>query len=439
MLSATVFLLTVGLISVRAWLHINRRELPKCAVSVVAAWMYVFCLWIPAILQGADRMNSKLVGPGVLAPPDATETDTLLLKWSFELCVVLVAELFIVVVINPKPRITRFLGGFTGEEWRLGSFVLIVVGFLVLIIFPTSLADRAAAGQGIISITRGSLVCGLAILAYYKCFGKLYLFAVLLGGIGILVLGNVRSPISVIVIAGIAGLLARREIYKKRWAFGALVIALSAVVVGSFMSNMRASITRHQDLSTTEIIQTMLDDPLAAPYAAGIDTLDGYRFSEFAREREAAEPLDLLSPVYTFVPRSIWPGKPDSISVRLSTKYLRYKSSGQFLSVVGYLMLATGSYGLALVMLAIGAGILAYLSVWLAGSYWTVFVYVCLFRLFLNGTSFDVYYTITLLLPTLIALYIARVVLRGSTRDDLPASRVDGAILARHGFEGISR
>ena len=409
MIGAIFFVVVNFAILMRAVFYFRSRQIESVSVSLVASTMYLLCLFVPSYLQKDGRTVSKLVGPGVLPVPSSSEIGDLAMRWATELLVVVAVESITVWFIAARPhwresRVPRA----RPAVWAACAVLLVVVGALVLQIFPSTLDDRAAAGQGAVTILKSCLVCGLAIVAYFNCFGRWWVALALLMGTIFLVAENVRSPLSVIVIAWIVGMVARRDIYRRRWLVSALAVSIVAIGVGSFMSEMRANLIRHEGANASEIMSELIADPVAAPYSAGIDTLDGYRFSEFASEREPAEPLDLLSPIYTFIPRAIWPAKPASISSTLSSKYLGYKSSGQFLSLVGYLKLATGSYSFALLVLGVTVLVLTTLVIRLAGSFWSVFVYVCIFRLFLNGSAFDVYYCLSLALVTGIALVFSK-------------------------------
>lgn len=426
--SIIFFVVVVAIVS-RAAVYYRRRQIEPATVSFIASVMYVVCLWIPSNLQSSGRIQSKLVGPGVMAPPTPAEISDLSVAWATELTVVVVAEMVVVYVVGMRISRVRALKTTEYEAWLLAALLLIGAGLVAAVAFPISLDDRANAGQGVVSILKSCLVCGLAILAFFRCFHRRWLFAVLMLGLVILVLGNVRSPLSVIVIAWVCGMISNGSLYKKRWLATGCALAIFAVAVGSFMSEMRANVTRGEGMTTLQVAEQVVSDPLAAPYGAGIDTLDGYRFSQYASVREPAEPMDLLSPLYTFVPRALWPGKPSSISSRLSSKYLGYKSSGQFLSLVGYLRLVSGSYGLSLALLAVTIALLTGFILRFQGTPWSVIGYVCAFRLFLNGTAFDVYYSLALTVPIVCARglggFVSSTLRRASVAEVRPSGLLD--------------
>lgn len=394
-------------VNVRFAIKFKDRDIYSALVSTLASWMYLLCMWVPALLQMSGRTTSKLVGPGVLPPPDWAEVSNLCFRWSLELAIVLLAEVISVRLLVGRQTGQRLVWN-NLYEWRAAACLLLVVGALAMVVFPVDLSDRAESGQGIATLLRSCLVCGLAILAYFRAFRSPWLWLVLGMGLAVLIVGNVRSPISVVIVAAIAGTISRGAIYRLRVVLTGCVIVIMAVMVGAFMSDMRANITRSQGLSVAELVNNIARDPLAAPYRAGVDTLDGYRFSQYVADMVPASPSDLLAPLYTFIPRAVWSTKPESISVQLSADYLGYRSSGQFLSPIGYMTLSTGSYFTALILLAVTVALLASLVKMLGGSFWLALVLVVTFRMFLNGTSFDVYYGLSLLLPILVALFLCR-------------------------------
>ncbi len=356
--------------------------------------MYLLCLWVPAQFQASGMLESKIYRAGVASVPTISEIDALSFFWSLELLVVLAAELVIVWICGTRsPRPDRRIK----REWKKVALLLIFVGFAATVLFPASLESRAAEGQGLFVLLRTALVCGLAIVAYFDGFkSNLYRLA-LLGGTVYLILENVRSPLFVILIAYAAGLIGRGAIYKKRVVLSFAVALILAVVSATFMSEMRANITRDEGRGVGEIVSELTNEPIVLAYGAGVDTLDGYRFSALISEYEDARPSDLLSPVTTFIPRAIWPEKPRSISVELSSKYLGYKASGQYLSPIGYLRLAVGSYVGALILFAIFFLAVVYLVLAVRRTFWLAIVLVVLFRFLLGGSAFDVYYGLVLL------------------------------------------
>lgn len=195
----------------------------------------------------------------------------------------------------------------------------------------------------------------------------------------------------------------------------AILLIVIFALGGSYMSNWRENVARHQGLETSQVLAKTFDAPWVQVYESGIDTLDGYRFSEYIAPLEDSRPEDLLNIVLTIVPRAIWEDKPTDLSVELSARYLNYSASGQYLSPVGYLTLALGSYAAALVGLFIFVFVAALLVRKYLFSFVLTIVSCVVIRFFLGGSSFDIYYGFTLLIPYLGGILVVKI-LSGAVR-----------------------
>lgn len=378
-------------------------------IALVADFIYVFCLWVPALLQNAGLVDSKLARAGFALPPTGREIDHLCLRWALEL-VVLVGVEFVVWRTRAATRIvqTDDLRD-PGQRMERATWILIVVGVIATLVVPApALEDRADGGQGFGTLMRTFLIVGLSSLIYFRGFGRRWAWLVVIGGVALLVVGNVRSPLLVLACAFAASQLRLGQLRRPIRLVGLLLLVVGFAFVGSVMSNMRANLTRDYGYSFGEVLTQSLQNPWVAPYEAGLDTLDGYRFSERIARFEPAQPLDLANIVLTFVPRNLWESKPDAIAVEFSAKYLNYQASGQFLSPTGYLTLVTGSYLGALLGLAVFALLAALLARRFATSFWYAIILLVVVRFLLGGSSFDIYYGLTLVVPALVCLGLVR-------------------------------
>lgn len=287
---------------------------------------------------------------------------------------------------------------------------------------PPGLEERASGGQGLGTVLRGSVTSGLALLIYYRFFGRRFYGVVFAAGVAALVLTNIRSPVVVVFFGLVAYAINAEWFSSLRRVLAVIGVVLVISLVGATMSNLRANSVRNYGYTPTEVVEQTLSSPWIAPYEAGIDTLDGYRLSQYVSPREGARPDSLLTVVTTFVPRALWPDKPEELSVEISRKYLGYTASGQFLSTPGYFMLAFGSYPAALVAI-LGFSLLASLLVSSAyGTFWLIFVLVGFFRSQLGGGPFDVYYALVLALPVAVAMGALHL-MRGTARGRAPRRR----------------
>lgn len=409
----SLVLLTVTIVVIlRAVYCFRAHQIQRATVSSFAVGVYVFCLWIPAYLQASGAIHSKLFSSGLLSRPTAGEISELELRWALELFCLLLAEIAIVEVIIRTQKFPRSTPSISVTDWRKVSLILVIVGVLANMVFPADIGARGVEGQGIFVLLRTMLVCGLAIAAYFNCWRSRWIWFGVVLGVAFLIFQNIRSPLLIVLVAFIAGVLSRGDIYRRRKVSQIVAAILVASIAGSFMSGMRANLTRDLGFSSSEVAANVLSSPVESVYEAGLDTLDGYRFSHLVSEFEEPRPSDLLTPVTTLVPRSIWHEKPNSISVDLSAKYLGYKASGQYLSPVGYLTLTSGSYIFALLLLMVFGGLMSWLVLRLWKTFWLSIVLVVLLRFLYGGSGFDLYYGLMLTLTTGIGIAIWHCVFR---------------------------
>lgn len=383
----------------------NSRPVTAFYAGTVS-FIWTFCLVVPGHLQANSTLESKLERANLLSPVSSTTLDSLVGFWALELAVLLAAE-FVVSALG-RSSSSSLVG--PAQQWsnvRQIVAALLLIGLLAYGLFPPpALEDRAEDGQGLGVVLRGFLVAGLALLAYTRCYSKKINYVVLLVGVLFLAALNVRSPLIVVFIAFLVSSLEAGAFRSKGRSIAAVLLCLVVALTGAVMSNFRSNITRDLGYSLSEVISETLADPLVAPFEAGIDTLDGYRMSFYVLPQEGARPEAILPIVTTFVPRSIWPEKPGSLSVELSAKYLDYRASGQFLSPVGFLSILTGGYIAGLLALA-ATGLLFMLAFRrFANTPWMIFVSVAFFRFMLGGSPFDIYYSLTLALPVLVVKYL---------------------------------
>ena len=405
-----LFLFVVALVSVYCFRSVYRGRAPMVTIATISTAIYLFGMWIPAHLQNAGLIQSKLTTANMSLPPNSAEIDMLSVRWAVELSVLFIAEW---LVWRTRTGVVKELSADLTDVGRRHEFIamaLVVVGVVATVVFPPGeLEVRGGGGQGFAVLMRTFLIVGLAYLVYFRGFGRLIYWLIIVAGVALLLVGGVRSPLLVVACGFIASEIRLARFRKPRVAIGLVALLLVFASTGALMSNLRANEIRNYGLSTTAVIEQTLSNPWIAMYESGLDTLDGYRFSRQVSVLEPARPLDLLNVVTTFVPRAVWPEKPNDMSVDLSAKYLGYTASGQYLSPTGYLILVSGSYAGALA----GLGIFAMLFALLIRRYSTTFYYSLLLcvivRFMLGGSSFDLYYGLTLLVPILAIVALLRV------------------------------
>jgi len=380
------------------------------ATSGIIAMLYIAVLAIPGLLQSRGVLTSKLADAGVLAPPGKPEIASLLLEWALQLGLVAVVEQLVVAVVRrhesaqsrrlPHERLDSQTTPFVvGEHYRRSVFTLIGIGAVATLVLPTAdLTQRGEGGNGLAVLLQGCLLSGVALLVYNRHFGRRHLTGITLGAAALLIMGGVRSPLVILIIAVVLGRL--RSSADDRLKLGYIAAGLPLFgVVGAFMSAYRGNIARGQGLSNAAILSDVLSDPVSAIYGAGIDTLDGYRFSEMVSNQVAASLWDFSKIVTTFIPRSVWPTKPPALSVSLSETFLGYEASGMYLSPVGYLRLVGGSYTAALVLLVVIVALLVAGLQRYKDGFASCYILLATFRFFLGGDQFDFYYVLALAIP----------------------------------------
>ncbi|WP_062077794.1 hypothetical protein [Demequina globuliformis] len=378
-------------------------------LTLASTAIYVLCLWVPARLQLAGLTDSKLVDAGFANPITSSEIAWYSLRWSIELLVLGAGEFL--GWRTRKGRATPQVAPIVDKaaRWERVAYLLVIVGTLAMVVLPqTALEDRGAGGQGFEILLKTCLVTGLAVMIYFRAFGRPLGWLVVVAGVAVLIAGNVRSPLLVLVCAFIASEATLGRLARTRRVALLVALVLTFALAGSVMSGLRANTTRDYGYSTSEVIQESLSHPWVAPYEAGLDTLDGYRFSDSIHDREEARPEDLANVVLTFIPRSLWPDKPTSLAVDMSAKYLGYGTSGQYLSPAGYLTLVLGSYPAALLALFAFSLAMSLLARAYATSLGLVFVLVAQVRFLLGGSSFDLYYALFLCVTLIPPLALVR-------------------------------
>lgn len=398
-----LFVAVAAVTLIRALRCLTAGRGAAATVSGVAALVYVFALWVPANLQAAALIQSKIERAGVARATASGEIDDLCLRWAIELAVVLTVEALMWLRSKVANRDLSGPLATHSDRWELTSWVLAAIGISAYVLFGSgALDDRAAEGQGLENMLKASVVTALAIQVYFRGFGRrMWLLPVALG-VAFLLAASVRSPLLVVVCALIASEMRLGRLRRPGRLAGIATVVVAFVVVASAMSSVRSNLVRNTGRPLGDVLGEALANPWLAPYSAGLDTLDGYRFAMAVAPSEPARPLDLGLIVATFIPRAIWADKPTDIGVLLSAKYLGYSASGQFLSPVGYLILVAGSYIGGLALLALLTAALALVSARTFDKFWYSILLAVVIRFMIGGSAFDLYYGLMLALPALL-------------------------------------
>ncbi|MGF7160105.1 hypothetical protein FHS85_001728 [Rhodoligotrophos appendicifer] len=408
-----IFLTVVGAIVARALLMSRQGKVSCAIVSCISAAVYLTCLWIPAILQSENLIISKIYLARLVALPTPDEVSSLSLRWALELMVILAAEVASTIAAGSTPKTrppnSKFgLRSMTPWDARRIVIFLMIVGVISTIVLPaSSIEQRADGGQGFGVLMRSFLIVGLSMLAFYNFFNSNRFRLAAIAGVLFLIGGSVRSPLLVVLFGYVAGLISRGELLPKRMALLAL-IAVTLGIFGAFMSNLRGTIIRGEQVSVIEIATQTMMSPYVSIYESGIDTLDGYRLSMMIQPNEEARPLSVFTVFTNFIPRAIWPDKPADLSVEISAKYLNYGAGGQFLSPIGYMSIAFGGYAFALLGLFVFIFVTSRLAICFQNSFVLAVVICIVVRFMMGGAAFDIYYGLTLLIPLVCGIVFIR-------------------------------
>lgn len=406
MLGEEIFLFTIIAIMIHACSQVFKGNVERSIVSSISALIYLTCMWVPAQLQEAGLLLGKVSTLITAGQITSDEIGRLSWYWSLELGIIFLGERFCQLFAGNASSSSSKAVSDRGRDMLI-SIILVSIGVVALFLIPANSAeDRAVAGQGAATILRLFFTVGLAFIAFHRCFRRLEFVCILAAGILILVSTQVRSPIIVVMIAYVAGVISRKELNPKRLLLF-ICIAVCFAMLASIMSSVRGSLIRGEGVDASRILSAAFDQPYLSVYQSGIDTLDGYRLSAAIQPYEPARPLSILTMVTTFIPRFIWPDKPTELSVEISQKYLSYGAGGQFLSPVGYLHLAFGYYFFALVGLFAFALTSSYAILKLKQSFLLTVVILIVFRFMMGGAPFDIYYGLTHVIPYFLARQIA--------------------------------
>jgi hypothetical protein len=371
-------------------------------LSALACVLYIICLYGSALMQVAGLSSTKLLGPHILPPAQAYELGGLASNWALELCVILLGEMIAGLLVLPHKLLApAFFVSRNSLEFnfitRNAATVLIVVGSLSTIAFHSDLSSRADGGQGLVTILKTCLAVGLCALAFNNFFNQRIYYFVGVCGMILLVIGAVRSPLLAVALAFFAGKIARREITTAKLMRYA-VCGLMLAIIGGAMSNFRGDVVSGRGADLYTALSESIENPFIAIYGGGVDTLDGYRLAQFVQPNEPASPENVLVAITTFVPRALWPNKPQDLSIDITNRYLQWSQGGIFLSLIGYLSIAFGGYIealFALLMLMVGLCAI-YRKTFV--NFYGFTILLMTFRLFLGGSPFDIYYCLVYML-----------------------------------------
>ena len=227
-----------------------------------------------------------------------------------------------------------------------------------------------------------------------------------------------RTPLAIVGVALLVRMIVSSARSRNPLGLISLLIAgayVSLVLLvaisgwrGSFaLGNQRVSLV-------SEIVQTA-PDPISGLSAGGLDTVDGLTLATMVdRNRVGATVLDPLKAVITFIPRQIYPSKPDFLSGIVSRDYTDFGGlSGLFLSGPGYgLIVFGGQLPMMIMFIVIGFLVEALIQRQNGVTLWTMLACYFVARFIVGGDAFDLFNVLGLALIYGVSRVVASVLQR---------------------------
>ncbi|QRE82578.1 hypothetical protein F1734_21550 [Rhodococcus ruber] len=251
----------------------------------------------------------------------------------------------------------------------------------------------------------------------YRHFGSRRRLAVSLFGCALLLLGGVRSPFLLILVAVVVGSLKSQRFGirgNERTSYRLALLAVIGVgmgLVSAFISQWRGNQIAGENQTVTSLIGEIFGNPLSAVARSGLDSYDGIRLAFIAR-RSGLEgsAFDPLKGIVNLVPRSIYPDKQQWLGNQLTEELLGWGKGGIFLSGMGYFYFLMGSILVAFALVfAVGFAV-GYIEV-AAGTNLiavTLVVYFVL-RFLMGGDAFDLHHVLMLCIVCILATFAVRI------------------------------
>jgi hypothetical protein len=396
-------------IGLRALMAAARRSGGATRVaSILLALGIVVAILMPGLsLLGGGRQSKLLAaGVGLGDLPDA-------LRWAFltsliGLCALFAGESLVRAARRrsagdgaPPPGVSR-------HDALATYLVLAAIAAAVVLLLPQGSREQALAergtieGQGLVALLRWSGPLAIALAILRRHFGRRSLVAVNVVLAALIVAQGVRSPLLLIGLAALARVLQALVERKVR-----LRLALPAVALGVYLgaallvglSTWRGEIIRDHPASLSGHLVEALASPVPKlQEVGGLDSLDGLLLTRRVEPAVVgASWTDPAKALTGFIPHQLWDGKPEWLSVAVTSHYLGWAAGGIFLSGFGYAGLVFGGWtGVAVLFLLLGAGAEAIYGRVRADSVAAVLLTYFLVRFFFNGDAFDAFHALGL-------------------------------------------
>jgi hypothetical protein len=232
---------------------------------------------------------------------------------------------------------------------RLTYVVLVIASLVVHLAAPSAgLEDRAALGHGVTNVLGWGIPLAIALGIVKRHWGSRALAATSLClFFGIVLQLGTRSPLFLIGIAVAHRLISGARRHRRPLGRAALLVLLVylAATAAIGVSAWRYQVSHQQSAS----LVNELADAAANPFhdlstRAQLDSLEGLVLSmQVDRSHVQASWLDPTKALINFVPRQLWPGKPQWLGPEVTHSYLNVGgNAGVFLSGPGYAWIVFG-------------------------------------------------------------------------------------------------
>lgn len=370
--------------------------------STMVATATLIGIVIPGAQLILGARQSRLLEFGAYVPTATHNTDIGILIAAVALLAFVGGDLVASRLKGPTPSVQ----GRSGDIWeRVDTkrifYVLIGVGVMATLLQPGSQQEIFASrgqvsGQGILHLALHALPLGVALAITKRHWGSRGLVFLNMLLLLLIVRGGTREPLLLIAIA--VGIRVLRTIAGRKFRVRYLIVTCCLAYVGLVtavaLPAWRAEVAHGSGASLPRELLKAASDPVSRMTTAGLDTYDGLILSTYVdRHRVGATVTDPLKALTTFVPRQVWPTKPEFLGPIVTHLYTRIGGrAGIFLSGPGYAFLITGGVlGAAVLFALLGIAAGWALRSLAVDSVLLVLVSYFLFRFVIAGDAFDLF------------------------------------------------
>ena len=384
---------------------------------------------VPVLTQTSGQTRSKLSNSGIVRAYDLDSNLAPILILSASVLLAATGAMVGGKIGGSKIRTSFGFGqsflAQNKERVRLTHSVFLVAGLLGAVVSRFvgvgSVAERGTVqGAGVTVMIGWCLPLAIAMGFSYRHFGDRWRLVASFVGLGLLVSGDVRSPILLVFIGIVVGAVFPIQvdgIPTSRWSEKTrtavlLFAAVSTALVSAFISSWRGVRIRNEDKSVWGVANDVLGDPLNYIALSGLDSYDGIRLAiAAAKANYESSIFDPLKGVVNLIPRSIYPDKEAWLGNELTLKMLGWQKGGIFLSGVGYFLVLSGSIVVALAIIWVIGAILGFIES-RAGTNMMAVTLTAYFavRFLMGGDAFDIQHVLMLAIACFIVGAVSRVV-----------------------------